>query len=58
MGMNNLVRVDLLGGKNMPCHDCGDKFGLHVAIASGLMKEPLCFKCIMLYLDEENLIID
>ncbi len=56
--MNNLVRIDLLGGINMPCHDCGDKFGLHIAIASGLMKEPLCFKCIMLYLDEENLIVD
>ena len=55
--MNNLVRMDLLGGKNVP-FECGNQFAIHIAVNTGLMQEPLCFKCIMAYLDEENLIVD
>jgi hypothetical protein len=56
--MNNLVRIDLLGGKNVPCHDCGNQFAIHIAVNTGLMQEPLCFKCIMEHLDEQNLIVN
>ena len=56
--MTKFVRIDLLGGKNMPCHDCGNQFGIHWSFNTGLSPHPHCFKCIMEWLDEENLVVD
>lgn len=56
--MSKFVRIDLLGGKNMPCHDCGNQFGIHWAANGGLSPHPICFKCIMLWIDEENYVVD
>ena len=56
--MTKFVRIDLLGGKNMPCYDCGNQFGIHWAFNNGLSPHPHCFKCIMLWIDEENFVVD
>lgn len=56
--MSKFVRIDLLGGKNMPCHDCGNQFGIHWAANGGLSPHPICFKCLMEWIDEENFIVD
>ena len=55
----NLVRVDILGCSNerQPCSDCGNPFGTYFAIRGGICKDPLCFACIMKYLDEINAVV-
>ena len=52
-----LARVDILGGERVPCDDCGNVFGTHFAVRGAICTVPLCFKCIMIYCDEENLVI-
>ena len=55
--MTRFARVDILGGERVPCADCGNVFGTRFAVAGGICTEPLCFKCIMIYCDEQNLVI-
>jgi len=51
------ARIDILGGDRVPCHDCSNAFGTRFAVRGGICSVPLCFKCIMNYCDEENLVI-
>lgn len=52
------TRIDILGGKNVRCRDCDNQFGIHFAMNGGICISPLCFRCIMRYADEQNLVID
>lgn len=55
--MTKFARVDILGGERIPCADCSNPFGTRFAVRGGICSVPLCFKCIMIYCDEENLVI-
>jgi len=55
--MVNFARIDILGGERVPCVDCGNVFGTRFAVRGGICVDPLCFKCIMVYVDENNLVI-
>lgn len=53
----NLCRVDILGGDRVPCSDCSNVFGTYFAVRGGICIDPLCFACIMKYLDSINAVI-
>ncbi len=55
----NLTRVDILGCSNErhPCADCNNVFGTYFAVSGGICVDPLCFACIMKYLDEIDAVI-
>jgi hypothetical protein len=55
--MTKFARVDILGGDRMKCVDCSNPFGTRFAVRGGICTDPLCFKCIMKYCDEQNLVI-
>lgn len=55
--MVKFARIDILGGERVPCVDCGNVFGTRFAVRGGICVDPLCFKCIMVYVDENNLVI-
>ena len=56
--MSRIVRIDLLGGKNVPCHVCGNQWGMHWAANGGICAHAHCFSCIMEWIDEMNYIIE
>ena len=43
------MKIDILGGKWTPCA-CGDPFATHFAFDGGIAIEPLCFKCLRVFL--------
>lgn len=51
------ARIDILGGDRIPCADCSNPFGTRFAVRGGICADALCFKCIMIYCDEQNLVI-
>ena len=56
----NLVRVDILGTSNdrRRCAECDNPFGTYFAIRGGICADPLCFACIMKYLDSIDAVIE
>ncbi len=55
--MKTVSRVDILGGKNVECADCGNLYGIHFGLDGGICVDPLCFACLMKYLDSINAVI-
>ena len=54
----NFVKVDLLAGtKRHRCKDCDNQWGSMFAVNNGICVDPLCFACIMKYLDSINAVI-
>jgi len=54
----NLTKVDILPTtKRLRCKDCDDQWGTMFAVNQGICVDPLCFACIMKYLDEINAVI-
>jgi|SaaInlStandDraft_1057018.scaffolds.fasta_scaffold42834_5 hypothetical protein len=57
-GTMKFVKVDLLPTtKEHRCHDCDDQWGTFFAVDHGICVDPLCFACIMKYLDSINAVI-
>ena len=52
------MKIDLLMGKDQRrCAECDDPFGIYFAVDGGICMTPMCFKCIMVYVDEQNGVI-
>ena len=52
------MKIDLLMGKDQRrCAECDDPFGIYFAVDGGMCMTPMCFKCIMIYVDEQNGVI-
>lgn len=53
-----LSKLDILNSPIRPkCADCGDLWGTYWALDGGICKDPLCFACILKYIDEINAVI-
>ena len=55
--MVKFARIDILGGERIKCVDCGNPFGTRFAVRGAICIDALCFKCIMIYCDEQDLVI-
>lgn len=55
----NRVRVDILGSSNqrVRCKDCDNPFGTYFSVRGGICVDPLCFACIMKYLDSIDAVV-
>ncbi len=54
----NFVKIDIIPTtKEHRCNNCDDQWGTFFAFDHAICVDPLCFACIMKYLDSINAVI-